>query len=85
MENLRTHTVVLTYTSRYKKRGVLQDMAGSKSGAGDTQDGSGVSFISDNTEAIRDHWVVYRKLGSNLEKLPQAKHRAIQASNQDHN
>lgn len=51
MENLSSHTVVLKYTSRYKKPGVLWNMAGFKSGAGETQDGSGVSFKSDNTEA----------------------------------
>lgn len=40
---------------------------------------------SDNTEEIENYWVLYKALRDNLEKLPQAKHRPIQASNQYHN
>lgn len=40
---------------------------------------------SANTEEIENYWVLYKDLRDNLEKLPQAKHRPIQASDQYHN
>lgn len=43
METTSIQIVVLTYISQYKKPGVLGDVIGSQSGAGDIQDGSGIS------------------------------------------
>lgn len=43
MENPSTYIVILTYISHYKKLGVCGDVTGSHSGAGDIQDGSGIS------------------------------------------
>lgn len=45
----------------------------------------GYPVMSDNKEVIKDYWVVQKELETYLEKLSQAKHRAIQIPHQDHN